>query len=580
MISHRGRFMRLALFFVAASIVSACGATTKTIYLPGTPVPTAMPTATPPPGSPQLVFQLIIPSATAAIVRRPHYVSPATASVAIQLNGGTVTAQNVGAGDAGCANVSGGIMCTMTVAGAAGANTLAVETFDQPNSGTTSNFAGLHGNVLSSATLAVTLNASTPSTVYSSSLNGVPASILIAPVPGQTNVSGSQTSGFKFTTASGTAQFTVVALDADGNPIVGPGAPAISASNVPSGTTVSAVANSQTMFNVAYTANFLRGNLVFNATQAGSTAAPVSASAVVKGDVALIAVAQMTDVSLYETRTGPEQVTVYNVASRASPQVVTTLALPSCPGGVTQYDANAIFDSSWNIITGYDCGATGALLLYPLNGTYTTAPTVLDSSHGIDLLALSGSTLDAVAGMAVNATAFNFLEYTYTGKSASFAQAAPCASAECFPIMDMVLVGGGVYFNYLYGGILSSNQWSASDLTEFNADGGFGITVDGSGNLWIASTSLPTTVFNLASNGPAIEEFNGLNVGINSAPALNTLPAPLTNPLGLDFDANGNLWVVDLSGLVVGYAPPVAGQFGAPLGQLTISNAVYVRAAH
>lgn len=576
---------------LAATALAACSATKVYRIVSPTAAPSSSSTASA--GGPDLLFQLVIPTSATLRRVRPQYVSPATASIAIALDGGSVTAQNVGSADPGCASANGGITCTIAVAAKAGQHSLVVETLDRPNSGTSATFSGLNGNVLSSATLPLTVSATSATTVYSTSLNGVPASVLIAPAPGQSNVAGTQSTGFTFTTASGSAEFVVVALDADGNPIVGPGAPALAPLGTPSGMTLTPVANSQDLYTATYTSAFLGGPLGFSATQPGSASA-VSASAAVKGDVALIAVTQTGQLGTFSLNSGPNQISVYNVTTPASPQLVATLQLPACPGGSTQYGANAVFDSNWNIVTGYFCNATGAysgeLLAYALNGsTYAATPAVLDSSYPVSLVALSGKTLD-VQTFAGLGNAGDLAVYTYTPASLTATLSAPaqslCSGTPCLQLNDMLLDGGTLYGASDYAYTLPGNTYDASDVNVYSSlQGPFGMAVDGSGNIWLTTNSLPSTY-----SGPEIAETNGITGNVLGS----SLPPPISNPLGIDFDVNGNLWIVDQSGTVVAFTPGPDGTVEAvrranirrfssgstpPLVQFNLTNAVYVRAA-
>jgi hypothetical protein len=73
-------------------------------------------------------------------------------------------------------------------------------------------------------------------------LGGIPHAFKVAPAPGSTVAGGSETDGISFI-GEGSARVLVSTLDADGNYIVGPGAPVVTASIVPGATGGIAVAS-------------------------------------------------------------------------------------------------------------------------------------------------------------------------------------------------------------------------------------------------------------------------------------------------------------------------------------------------
>jgi hypothetical protein len=182
-------------------------------------------------------FVVTIPRATPASAnsRAPRYVSPATQSLGITIDPGTgnqsFTAMNIGPGDPNCNNPTpvSPLTCTVSVAVAPGSHTFDFRTYDQRLDGN----GNPQGSVLSA-------NIGFPFTVVPGQnnalkfvLQGIPASISVLAQPNQ-DVRGDQTGGFDLYgayKADGTTLFprkvTVVATDADGNFIVGPGAPTI-----------------------------------------------------------------------------------------------------------------------------------------------------------------------------------------------------------------------------------------------------------------------------------------------------------------------------------------------------------------
>lgn len=193
---------RTRLFAAAALtlLLAACGggggggtASVPTVHATQTPAANG-PTA---PVSLKINTGTVTPSSTA---RKPQYVSAATASVGITLQGQStpLTTVNITQASPQCSNG----VCTVTFNAPVGNDTFVVTTFDGQN-GT--------GNQLSTATVAATVAANATNTV-SLVLNGVVA---------QASVILSTTSATAGTPLSATVN--VVAYDASGNAIVGPG---------------------------------------------------------------------------------------------------------------------------------------------------------------------------------------------------------------------------------------------------------------------------------------------------------------------------------------------------------------------
>ncbi len=164
-----------------------------------------------------------IPKTTASAGRAPAYVSPATQSISVAVDGGTPTVQNLSPSSPNCSSAGTAypLNCTVPVSASAGSHTLTFITYDQPNGA---------GNKLSANSISVTFvagqNPAIPVT-----LAGVPASFQVASAAtlSPSSISGSVTAGYGFLMGA-SSKILIVTLDADGNYIVGPGAPTIAAS--------------------------------------------------------------------------------------------------------------------------------------------------------------------------------------------------------------------------------------------------------------------------------------------------------------------------------------------------------------
>jgi len=166
-----------------------------------TPIPTAQPSATPVPGPGTATFTLT-PDSTSSITgrrRSPRYVSPSTASIAIVLGGaGTATYLNLG----DPAHCDASQKCSVSIAAAAGNDAFLVSAYSGTNGS---------GSLLSRATVQA-LIASSGNSVVPVVLNGDVASMTI----GLANVN-------PMLHHATTDAVTVIAKDAAGSTIVGPG---------------------------------------------------------------------------------------------------------------------------------------------------------------------------------------------------------------------------------------------------------------------------------------------------------------------------------------------------------------------
>jgi hypothetical protein len=197
----------------------------------------AVPTAT---GQTATAYVVIkIPSSTSRSAasssnRRPAYVSPATQSITVQVDGGSPTVQNLTSKAPQCASAGANVPlnCTVPVSASPGVHALTFITYDQPNA------AGSH---LSANSISVTFVAG-KNPVIPVILAGVPASLQLVPRLPSNAFSGNAATGVAF---SGAAQAVLItALDADGNYIVGPGEPsfAVSVSGASTGSRIAVTA--------------------------------------------------------------------------------------------------------------------------------------------------------------------------------------------------------------------------------------------------------------------------------------------------------------------------------------------------
>jgi virginiamycin B lyase len=174
-----------------------------------------------------------------------HYISPATASIAIAITpvGGSPTNDNANltvASNPNCTqSLVSPLICTLTITLAPGSYTATFATYDGPLSGTGGVNDAPTGNELSanqSATLDIVAGQANNLDI---ALDGIPVSVALIPAA-NSRMSGNTANGFvapKCGSAGPVSEnVSVLGADADGNYIVGPGAPSPSLATANSAT--------------------------------------------------------------------------------------------------------------------------------------------------------------------------------------------------------------------------------------------------------------------------------------------------------------------------------------------------------
>jgi hypothetical protein len=214
-----GRFLIGATGLLLAAALAGCGGGGHAVPAAGSAV---VPAAN---GRGSASFTITVPSATStATLRRAAYISSSTTAVRIDVeSGGSEVAGfpvtvPVTPGSPNCTTTVNGTTCAITVSVLPGTYTATVTALD------------VHGNPISTA-VAVPVDVA-PGTVTNVplTLNGVVATLNVTPtVSGgaPTYVSGSAAAGFGLI-GQGPRSFTIAAADANGNTIVGAGAPTFS----------------------------------------------------------------------------------------------------------------------------------------------------------------------------------------------------------------------------------------------------------------------------------------------------------------------------------------------------------------
>jgi DNA-binding beta-propeller fold protein YncE len=221
------RYRHWPLLVAALAGLSACTGAAGPPSLPAAAVTSSRTVAM---GKGTLTVRITVPRKTRR-GHKPRFVSPDTDGMLLTLDLGTPRQVTIGRvivlGAVGC-STSLPLTCTFSVALAAGDHTLDVATYDRPPNG-----AMPQGNLLSD-NLGIPLSVKGgAANSFNFTLQGIPQGIAVIPDAGQ-DVTGTQSAGFDLYgayKADGETifprSFTVIATDADGNYILGAGAPAM-----------------------------------------------------------------------------------------------------------------------------------------------------------------------------------------------------------------------------------------------------------------------------------------------------------------------------------------------------------------
>jgi hypothetical protein len=238
---------KLLIATACAALLSACGPSqAQVLPLTATPVPTATPAGAPtqtPTVATSASFVITLNGGTGASIlsagrRTPKFVSPSTQSITFSVDGGVASTQNLAASATNCSTSNGGVRCSVPLTGlAAGSHSLVLSTFDGTNGG---------GNTLGGGLIAFTVVAN-QANVVSGVIGGVATGAALVPLNGA--FAGSFSQGYTLAWNGHPVTVLAEALDADGNVIVGPGAPSIamSSGNTSFSVTAASAANTSTI---------------------------------------------------------------------------------------------------------------------------------------------------------------------------------------------------------------------------------------------------------------------------------------------------------------------------------------------
>ena len=508
----------------------------------------------------QATFRIDYPkNAATANKRSAQYISPATTQMTldIQQNGTSIGGypQTVGLTptSAGCTSTLVSTYCTLAIALYPGPYTATMTTADT------------NGNPLSSAQqIAFTIVSGANNTI-SLALSGIPHALQI--VPGSRGMKGSGTSGMTLYGTTGQSVLVNV-LDADGNIIVGPGAPSITAS-VMNGSGWSAAQNSVATPNLVAVSgpgtNGAVATIGVNATYSDGTCS-------LSGAVCATTVAVVNDIQTLFVANGTGSVTFY-----APPY---TGAATSITSGVSN-PSSLLLDAAGNLFVSNHGNSSVTEYASPYSALQASVTTGVDTPYGIAFD--SGGDL--------------FVANFNPGAGSVSVYARPYTSAA-------TTITNGVDIPYAVAVDSSGNLFVANQgnntVTEYappytsppvatigtGVSNPYALALDGAGNLFVANnysgtvtvyappyTSVPTTITSGVS-GPQALLLDGagnlfvanepVNTVTEYAPPYTGSPTAITSgvaqPWALALDGAGNLFVANYGGnTVTTYAPPYTG---------------------
>lgn len=446
----------------------------------------------------QLSIVVPNPSASSSANRRsPRYVSPSSANLQVAVNGGAPVSYGLTPQSPGCGVVAGNTTCSFTIPAPPGTDSLALTLTD--GSG-----AVLSRNVVS-ATLAT--GAATPVDV---TLAAVPASVAL--VPG-VNATIDGTRAPYHVPGLFPQPVEVEPLDADGNVIIGPGAPSVSSVSVTTGGAFANVASANTTDPAAFVLKAVDGSaggqtVTVTATVQGVPLSDGTISGPVSGSTAFtftpaIAVASGPFVSVVSLES-------QRALARLSPcggacfGLTIVSALTTDRKGTVYLSANSFL--GLGISSSVGVFAPGS-----------TAPSyALGASQGVH--SVTGLTVDTNGNLYVaNGSGFR-------QPPPSIAEFAPGTKTASRTISGVVQPGG--------------------------------IAVDAAGNIYLANQSGSVTVY-----------------APNTSTPLKTLSDPsLGAPYGLALDSSGGLYVGDSLNNDIAYFAPGQSALTATLTDSSFSN--------
>jgi hypothetical protein len=527
----RGRaFLLFALASCVSSALAACDGHTAAFAPAGAPAAKGATTR----------FVIEIPKRSSR-ARHSKYVSPATLSMTVAVDQAGVAAPgfpqtiDLTPSSQGCSSTLAGTECTLAVTLAPGIYTASIDTYDR---------VGGAGNELSQAQGVVFQVSAAHANQVSLTLDGIPAGIAVAGA--SPAVHGSQAAGFTIY-GSSAQPLLVTAIDADGNTIVGAGAPSYTASVVAGTWSAPPAPASSAPNTLRVTPPGTNGSgAVLNVTASfddggytcGLAAARCSATVSVKNDIQTLFVAN------YDRGLGSGSVAVYASPYTGSPIV----------NNSETYAYSLAIDAAGSVVVGTGAGPNQIGLL--------TAPSYAQAFSFSSGLNTPRALLFDPSGNLFVANDFS------TGSVVEYAPTLSGSSAPVATITNGIDLPNALLMDGS-GNLFVSN---ANTVTEYSAPfaGAPAATLS-------AGVSTPTALAMNAAGDLFVANYAAETVTEYAPPFSNgstpiaTLSTGGANPTALALDGAGNLFVARAApgeGSVAEYAPPYTGT------PLTVSNGI------
>jgi hypothetical protein len=475
----------LARFALAALVLGGCGGHGGSLP-PASPGASSLATSAPAHGTgATLSIQIPHPSSSSH-VRRPAYVSPSSAQLLVAVNGGAATTYGLSATSPGCSVIVTTTTCTFSIPAAAGNDAFALTIEDAA------------GNVLSKNVVTATLAAGV-ATPVNVTLAGIPASVLAVPGNGS-SIEDSATPAYHVPGLV-PQPIELEALDADGNVIVGPGAPTIGAPTITSGSAYATITSAQTTDPNAYVLEANGGSSGGQTIAVGASAqsialndgtqSPPVASTTNFLFTPALATAAGTFVSEYSVETG-HQIAQFNVCGGGCATSIATAATSDASGNLWV---------AWEGIAGISVGYT--VEKFPPNASKPTES--LGSSNGVT----------GAVGLAVGSNGMLYV----ANQAAGFFRSRTAASVT----------------EYASGATSPTYKITGSALAAPVAIG-----VDGAGNVYVANSTGTIPVY---------------GTGTRTTPTRTLSDPNLPSPESMLVDSAGDIYAFDSTNMWIAYFP-------------------------
>lgn len=407
-----------------------------------------------------LVVALTVPRFSGNL--RSRYISPSTQSLRVVEGKKSLGIFETTKSTKGCRSSSTGLSCRFAMTAVAGKRQrFTITTYDAANA---------RGSILANTTV-VRKVPSGKTTMVSLTLSGVPASIVVTPLP-STMIIGDQSDGFMLA-AGDSATLLISALDSDGNYIIGQGAPKLSTTVTGTGgLSLTAVTNGNSNAYLLHSTGVGSGTLSVSASQP-ATSIKLTTLLVSAPTVATFAGTPLVN-GFVDGAPGTGELSNGGAVSLAYDTATSNLYISDQAGCALRVanrsgTLSTIYGGVYNVVTG--C---------PHNGMR-------------DVTALTYDTFDH------NLYAFDIYDVSST---------LYCEVSRISPTGTFTSVAGGTPCATPHDGIGTGASFLSAGTITFDTDNGLLYIVDGAGNLRSISTS--GTVTTIATVATERLPLNGL----------------------------------------------------------------------